>query len=72
MGALAIRYRVGEGGDAAEELAQEVGVGFGIDVVCPVVRDLEHGLGDQSFTPGVRMVRLEIIVRVRGEAMGEG
>ena len=40
------RDRVGESGDAAEELAQKVRVGFGIDVVCPMVGDLEHGLSD--------------------------
>ena len=36
--------RVGESGDAAEELAHKVRVGFCIDVVCPMVGDLEHGL----------------------------
>ena len=29
---------------AAEELAKKVGVGFGVNVVCPMIRDLEHGL----------------------------
>ena len=36
--------RFAQRGYAAEELAKKVGVGFGVNVVCPMIRDLEHGL----------------------------
>lgn len=37
-------YRISNCGNAAEQFAQEVGIGRGVDIVCPMVRNFKHGL----------------------------
>ena len=51
--------RFAQRGYAAEELAKKVGVGFGVNVVCPMIRDLEHGLR--------KIERVSIVNKHRGK-----